>query len=125
MNECPECKSKIDPPQKNCELCGYEIEHNLTQEQTIFLRRRPFAAFLCTPIYAFGMRQYGWCILALFPFTYRIALVYLVLYGRKRAWRYGGWSSSEAFKQREEKALLVSIVIVSIVAVVILYISLR
>jgi hypothetical protein len=65
-----------------------------------YLRGPSLGALLWTQGYAFGARLYLWFLLSLIPIAGVVALVALVMFGRRWSWGRGGWASWEEFQDR-------------------------
>lgn len=65
-----------------------------------YLKAPALGALLWTQGWTFGARLYLWFLLSLIPVFGLIALFACLLFGRRWAWKQGGWASWEEFTER-------------------------
>ncbi len=98
---CKQCKEKIEEWNERCHGCGFILVLEPDEKKRArYLRGPALGALLWTQGWAFGARLYVWFLLSLIPIVGFVALFALLLFGRRWAWKYGGWSDWDEFKSR-------------------------
>ncbi len=98
---CVQCKADIEAWNEKCGGCGYTLvlePDAVLQERR--LRAPALGALLFTQGWCFGARMYGWFLLSLIPMVGIIVLPIMVLFGRRWAWKAGGWTDWQEFEDR-------------------------
>ena len=108
---CKGCKQQVELWNKNCRGCGFvlvlEPEEKIKQR---YLRGPALGALLWTQGWTFGARLYLWFVLSLIPVFGLIALFACLFFGRRWAWKAGGWSDWDEFTERMKLMDALSIV---------------
>ena len=100
-NTCPDCRIKVQELQEQCQHCGFNIIIEPKEKaRARYLRGPSLGALFFTQGWTLGARQYLWFIASLIPSICIAALIICTLFGRQLAWKFGGWSSWEEFRQR-------------------------
>ncbi|MBI2485025.1 hypothetical protein HYW18_02685 [Candidatus Uhrbacteria bacterium] len=117
---CQNCKALVEEWNKKCGACGVHLVMEPAEAvRARYLRGPSLGALLWTQGWAFGARLYVWFLLSLVPIAGIVALVVLVLFGRRWSWKRGGWASWEEFQDRMR--LLDAIGVCWIATLVIIY----
>ena len=99
--KCKSCLEKIDEWNESCGSCGYHLVLEPDERRKVrYLRAPALGALLWTQGWTFGARLYLWFLLSLVPVFGLIALFACLLFGRRWAWKYGGWADWEEFEHR-------------------------
>lgn len=98
---CNSCFQEVEEWNHKCESCGYHLVLEPDEMRKLrYLRRPSLGALLWTQGWTFGARLYFWFLLSLIPVFGLIALFACVLFGRRWAWKYGGWEDWKDFQHR-------------------------
>jgi hypothetical protein len=99
--KCNACLDKIEEWNHKCESCGYHLVLEPDERSKVrFLRGPSLGALLWTQGWTFGARLYFWFLISLIPVFGLIALFACMIFGRRWAWKYGGWEDWQEFKHR-------------------------
>lgn len=111
VSTCSNCLAQVRALQKKCRNCGFVIViEPVDAAREKYLRTPSLGALLFTQGWALGARAYLWFLLSLTPVTGIAALIVLTLFGRRIAWKRGGWSGWEEFTRRMRLLDIVGVV---------------
>ncbi len=98
---CTGCRKQVELWNKKCRGCGFvlvlEPEEKIKQR---YLRGPALGALLWTQGWTFGARLYIWFLVSLIPVFGLVALFICLFFGRRMAWKYGGWADWGEFQAR-------------------------
>ena len=98
---CNSCFNIVEEWNHKCGDCGYHLVLEPDDRRKVrYLRGPSLGALLWTQGWTFGARLYFWFLLSLVPVFGLIALFACVIFGRRWAWKYGGWEDWDAFRHR-------------------------
>lgn len=102
MNKtCKQCRIQVEEWNERCGGCGFTLVLEPDEKQRArYLRGPSLGALLWTQGWTFGARLYVWFLLSLIPIAGFVALFACLFFGRRWAWKYGGFSDWEEFKSR-------------------------
>ena len=108
---CPDCKARVRELQEQCKGCGFNIIVEPKEAaRARYLRGPSLGALFFTQGWTLGSRQYLWFIASLIPVVGIAALIICTLFGRRLAWKFGGWGSWEEYRQRMKLLDVVGII---------------
>jgi hypothetical protein len=108
---CPDCKTRVKELQEQCRDCGFNIIIEPGKKaQARYLRGPSLGALFFTQGWALGSRQYLWLIASLIPVVGIAALIICTLFGRRLAWKFGGWQSWEEYQERMKLMDIIGII---------------
>ncbi|MBT5808311.1 hypothetical protein HOI18_03485 [Candidatus Uhrbacteria bacterium] len=92
---------KVEAWNESCQDCGFHLVLEPDEKRKVrYLRTPALGALLWTQGWTFGARLYFWFLLSLVPVFGIIALVACLIFGRRWAWKYGGWDDWGSFTER-------------------------
>ena len=111
---CPDCKTAVRELQERCRDCGFNIIIEPGEKaQARYLRGPSLGALFFTQGWTLGARQYLWFVASLIPIVGIAALIICTLFGRRLAWKFGGWESWDEFQERMKLLDIIGILWIS------------
>ena len=98
---CQNCKARAVALDQECAACGFRViiePEAATRER--FLRAPSLGALFFTQGWALGARLYLWFVLSMIPLVGFVALAVCFVFGRRLAWKQGGWTDWEEYERR-------------------------